>query len=564
MMNKKISRRKFITAASLSTGVAVFPGRNYLFGMVNRTQISVDARKISGPLSHIWNGYLGNLCLTLNPLGVDLMERINATSNFPFYRRCWGITSSGTCNVESYGSLNVYHEDANGNPLYDFVLFDQVFDILVSRNIIPIMCIGFMPDLLSSASSADKDGNYPPSDYETYAPNDYDKWYNLVYVMVGHCVDRYGRKEVTKWKWELWNEPDISNYWRSPEEEFFKLYDYTAAAVKDAFPEAEVGGNAVSHKTSFMINFIRHCLEGTNYRDSSKGAPLDFITFHLKGSDNDIQKTGNFTSEKLIGDIPDFSPSLQLIIDNMKSKLDAIASIPGTEGLPVYITECDIDIGLNTSIYENPILGYRNTEYHAAFQCALAKEMLDIRREYSSNPVERLIIDSFFNPGRRMFEGQRTLFTADGIEKPVFNAFRLLGKMGTRRIQFDCSETGAVDGLASLEDDNSIQIMVYNYNEDVRDREMKEIDVSVWFPEQGLYRLQHYRIDQEFSNSYSVWKSLGKPTVPDGSQMDLIKSRQGLELLEPERTIDVKDNGTVLSFNLPHHSVSLLVFQPVE
>ena len=41
----------------------------------------------------------------------------------------------------------MYHEDDYGNPFYDFVLFDQVFDILVSRNIIPIMCIGFMPDL---------------------------------------------------------------------------------------------------------------------------------------------------------------------------------------------------------------------------------------------------------------------------------------------------------------------------------------------------------------------------------------------------------------------------------
>ena len=160
-MKKKISRRKFIAAASLSTVAAVLPESNYLLEMVNRTQISVDAGEITDSLPHIWNGYLGNLCLTLNPLGVDLLERINATSTFPFYRRCWGITSSGTCNSKkSYGSLNVYHEDADGNPFYDFTLFDQVFDILVSRDIIPIMCIGFVPDLLSSVSKSDKGGKY--------------------------------------------------------------------------------------------------------------------------------------------------------------------------------------------------------------------------------------------------------------------------------------------------------------------------------------------------------------------------------------------------------------------
>ena len=551
--------------------VSSFLNRNRLNSAEkSNIQISVDAGEITGPLPHIWNGYLGNLCLTLSPIGADLLERINATSTFPFYRRCWGITSSGTCNsTKSYGALNIYHEDADGNPLYDFTLFDQVFDVLVKKNIIPIMCIGFIPELLSSrTSSADKGGIYPPSDYEIYPPNDYDKWYNLVYAMVGHSVDRYGRKTVGKWKWELWNEPDIRNYWRSPEEEFFKLYDYTAAAVKDAFPEAEVGGIAVTHSQRrgkpFMINFIRHCLEGTNYRDSSKGSPLDFITFHLKGSSMDIKKEGNFTSEKLITNSPEFSPSLQYIMEHMKSNMDAIASIPGTDGIPVYITECDIDIGVGTSVYENPILGYRNTEYHAAFQCALAKEMLDIRRKYSSNTVERLIIDSFYYPGRRLFEGQRTLFTADGIEKPVFNAFRVLGKMGTKRVEFECSEKGAVDGFASFSDDNSIQIMVYNYMEDVRDREMKEIDVSIRFPEPGLYRLRHYRIDQEFSNSYSVWKSLGKPAVPDDKQMSIIKGKMGLELYEPEKRINLNNQEITLSLELPHHSVSLLVFEPVE
>ena len=189
-MSNKISRRRFIAAASLGTAATVLVESKDLLGMVNRTPIIVDARKITGPLPHIWNGYLGNLCLTLNPLGASLLDRINETSTFPFYRRCWGITSSGTCNAsKSYGSLNVYHEDSEGNPFYDFTLFDQVFDIIISKNIIPIMCIGFVPDLLSSApSSGEKGGTYPPNDFEIYPPNDYDKWYDLVYA---HSSFRY-------------------------------------------------------------------------------------------------------------------------------------------------------------------------------------------------------------------------------------------------------------------------------------------------------------------------------------------------------------------------------------
>lgn len=570
-MKEYWNKYKFI-GILLITGVFVniiFSGNTLHSAEKSPVQINVNASQIISPLPHIWNGLLGNLCLTLSPVGEELLSRIEKTSPFPFYRRCWGVTSSGTCNsTKSYGALNIYHENTDGSPFYDFTLFNQVFDIMVEKNFIPIVCIGFMPDLLSSISTESGGGVYPPADSEIYPPKDYDKWYGLIFAVVKHSVERYGEESVAGWKWELWNEPDIRNYWRKPEEEFLKLYDYTAAAVKDAFPKAKVGGIAVTHNQKkgkpFLIKFIRHCLEGTNYQNSSKGAPLDFITFHLKGSNMDIKKRGNFTSEKLIKDVPEFSPSLDFMIECMKSNMDAITSIPGTEGISVYITECDIDIGVGTSVYENPILWYRNTEYHAAFQCALAKKMSDIRKEYSSNPVDCLVIDSFYYPGRRLFEGQRTLFTADGIEKPVFSAFRMLGKMGTERLQFDCIGQDYIDGFASRSDDNSTQVMVYNYNEDVRDMETRAVELSVRFPENGVHRMHHYRIDQEHSNSYAVWKALGSPMVPNEGQMNIMRGKMGLELYEPEKRITVADKKITLLLELPHHSISLLVFQPVQ
>ncbi|MCK4966335.1 hypothetical protein KAS50_04850, partial [bacterium] len=268
-------------------------------------QISVDAGKITGSLSHIWNGFMGNAALTITPDGEKLLSRIVETSKYPYYRRVWGVTRSDAGNFESYGSTNVYNEDDEGNPIYDYTIIDQLFDILISKNIIPIACIGFMPGSLSSAPDSKTDSQkrdfYPSMDFERYPPKDYEKWYKLIYNIVEHCVDRYGRKSVAQWKWELWNEPDIRNYWRSTEEEFIKMYDYTAAAVKDALPEAQVGGITVTHNgTPFLIKFVKHCLHEINYRDPSlKGAPLDFITFHLKASNRDFKKVGNFTSEKI-------------------------------------------------------------------------------------------------------------------------------------------------------------------------------------------------------------------------------------------------------------------------
>ncbi len=95
------------------------------------------------------------------------------------------------------------------------------------------------------------------------------------------------RAEVAKWEWEVWNEPDIF-YWHGTEDEYFKLYDYTVAAVRRALPGARVGGPASTGPASeraakFLRDFLEHCANGQNYATGKKGVPLDFISFHAKG-----------------------------------------------------------------------------------------------------------------------------------------------------------------------------------------------------------------------------------------------------------------------------------------
>jgi xylan 1,4-beta-xylosidase len=40
----------------------------------------------------------------------------------------------------------------------------------------------------------------------TETPTSYDDWYNLVRAVVSHAVDKYGKEEVRKWSFEVWNE----------------------------------------------------------------------------------------------------------------------------------------------------------------------------------------------------------------------------------------------------------------------------------------------------------------------------------------------------------------------
>lgn len=530
--------------------------------------ITINSRIVIDTIDPIWNGIGGASGLALTPQGERLLKRISESSPYPFYKRVWGITSTGTAvpfTAEAdWGSANVYQVDENGDAFYDFTLFDQILDATLKHGFIPIMHLGLMPDSLSAVpDSIPRTGDNPVK----YPPKDFDRWYDLVFNIIKHCLDRYGKEEVIKWKWEMWNEPDISNYWMGSEEEFFKMYDYTAAAVKAALPGGQVGGNSVTQDinrgTPKLIRFIQHCMQGKNYRDGSTGAPLDFITFHLKGTDFAISKIGNFTSNKLGKDIRRFSPGVSFIKQSAVTNLTEIARIPGTAGIPVYVTEGDIDIGLNVTTTENPGVEYRNTAYHAVFQCAFVKEMLDLAITFPDNPIKCLVFDGLFNPGYRLFEGQRTLFTAEELAKPVFNTYQLLGKLGVERIQLQRSAINFVDGIATRRK-NNVQVMIYNYNENVEDKESRKVRLSVKLPSTGSYKVSHYRIDENHSNAYTIWKRMGSPFNPDEKQLKRLKEKQGLELMEPGKVIATKDGAITTSLTLPHHSVSLLLFEKVQ
>ena len=218
---------------------------------------------------------------------------------------------------------------------------------------------------------------------------------------------------------------------------------------------------------------------------------------------------------------------------------------------------------------------YRNSEYFAAFQCALTKRMLDLRGEHPDNPIEATFLDTFYIPGHRVFEGQRTLITAEGIEKPILNALRLLGRLGTRRLAVTAETSPGVEVLATGSDDarlpappasrragvgqGSLRIMAVNFAEALEYDRTHSLRVQLQGLPAGSWRCRHYRIDRDHSNAYSLWLSLGRPIVPDQEQLAKIRSRQGLELLEPESTISTSAEGVCLETTLPPHSASLWV-----
>jgi xylan 1,4-beta-xylosidase len=70
--------------------------------------------------------------------------------------------------------------------------------------------------------------------------------------------------------------------------------------------------------------------------------------------------------------------------------------------------------------------------------------------------------------------------------------------------------------------------------------------------------VKHYRIDQNHSNSYTVWKAMGSPQSPTAEQSQSLKAAGQLQLLESPRWVDSKDGTVRLDSSMPGESVSLV------
>ncbi len=538
--------------------------------MKEQVQIRVDAAKWTGELEHKWN-YIGyDECnYTHSPGGMALIEKFGRLEK-PYYIRAHHMLCTGNLHgTYKWGSTNVYLEDEEGNPLYDFTLIDKMMDIWLGRNCKPFFELGFMPRDLADTREAGEKGFYDMGEYRrtgwAMPPKDYQKWYDLIFALVSHLRDRYGAKEIESWYFELWNEPDIF-YWRGTHEEFCKLYDYTEAAIHAALPTARFGGPATTgtmnpegNATRFLDGFLNHIKNGVNFYSGEMGTRIDFTTFHTKGGLYDA----NARAKKQI-------PSVKELVKNVETQCAVIKKY-GYDHLECILSEADPDGWAAGGRYDNFNLNFRNTEYYASYVVSGYKNIFDLaqRLEMDIRPLAW----AFMFEAERCFEGTRT-FSTQGIDKAVFNLFKLLARMGHQRVALTSSrdldpltfadlngtaEGPEIDGWATMDGEDRLQILLYCHHDDW-DREDKfDIDLKLeHLPMEGRVRIRHLRIDDQHSNAYAEWLRQGKPDYPTAGQYEAIKARDGLEYLEAPEEMLVHEGRLERRFEMPVHGISLI------
>jgi xylan 1,4-beta-xylosidase len=527
--------------------------------------VRVDASVSQGPLPHIWT-YFGydEPNYTYSPHGQELIAELAALSRTPVYLRTHNLltTGNGTPALK-WGSTNAYTEDASGKPVYNWTIVDRIFVTYLHAGAEPFVEIGFMPKALSTHPEPYQH-HWPEGPLDTgwsYPPKDYAKWGELVRQWVLHCVARFGRSEVEKWHWEVWNEPDIF-YWHGTPEDYDKLYDFTADAVKKALPTALVGGPATTgpanpHAAAFLRQFLEHCAHGKNYATGKTGAPLDFITFHAKGAAAMADGHVRMGIERNLLDA--------------ERGFEIVASFPMFAHLPVVLTESDPEGCAACSIAKYPQAAYRNTPLYASYTATSMDNLLQLA-ERNHIQLQGALTWAFQFENQPYFAGFRTLAT-NGIDKPILNLFRALGLMQGERVKAESSGALKVDSILdsgvrekpdvdaiAARGDRSITVLLWNYHDDDVEAPDTPVQLSIAGlpPAQTRVLLRHYRIDREHSNAFALWQEMGSPQNPTPEQYARLKAAGELQLMGSPSWVDSASGKVELKFPLPRQAVSLV------
>jgi len=543
----------------LLIGLSVF---TYAAKAQSKTEITVNFNKSIAPMKPIWAwfGY-DEPNYTYMKDGQKLLTEISKLSPVPVYVRTHNLLTSGDGTPAlKWGSTNAYTENAQGNPVYNWKIVDQIFDTYVKRGMKPLAQIGFMPEALSTKPFPYQHKWKPGVRYDeiltgwAYPPKDYKKWGNLVYEWVKHCVERYGKAEVESWYWEVWNEPDGA-YWKGTQAEFFKLYDYAADGLKRALPTAKIGGaNVTGGGTKYLDAFIKHCLTDTNYVTGKIGAPLDAVLFHAKGSLKVVDGT--------------VVMSVKAQLRNIDGNYKIISKYPQLKNIPVIIGESDPEGCAACGMSTNPENAYRNGTMYSSYTAASFARLYELTDKYNINLLGA-VTWSFEFENQPWFAGFRDLAT-NGVDKPVLNTFRMFGQMKGNRVEAISNRMYNLNaildssirkpqtdiGVLATKAEKTAAVMVWNYHDEDKTGSTDVISISFHKLLAKTVTITQYCIDTENSNSYTAWQKMGSPQNPDAKQIAALEKSGQLKMMGKPTKFNTESH--VFEMKLARQGVALL------
>lgn len=423
--------------------------------------------------------------------------------------------------------VGIYREDEMDgeiHPFFNFTYLDRIMDSYLENGIRPFLELGFMPEKLKTGDQTIFywKGNVTP-------PVSYEKWSNLITATLEHLIERYGREEVITWPVEVWNEPNIP-FWAGTMEEYFKLYDYSAEAVKKVDPRIQVGGPSICgvETEKWLRSFFEHCIDNKS--------PLDFVTRHCYTA-NQPTNRGHYTYHTL--------EDPTHMIEELKETRQIMEDYPLTAGMPLHITE------FNSSYV--PTCPVHDTDFHAAYIARILSEAGEYADSYSYWTFSDVFEEK--DVPKSVFHGGFGLVALNSIKKPTFYTFEFFAKAGSELLYRD-------DNLIVTKKEDRYVIIGWNWH-NMRDRKKSIESYTLQLPSVGKQAiLIRKEVGGANANPMQTWSNLGKPRSPNKEQLAILQA--AAEPLQTDARL-IEENGIYeVDLNIPCNHLCMLEIMPVN
>lgn len=413
----------------------------------------------------------------------------------------------------------LFHDDMavvarrkDGGLAFRWSQVDKVFDALQRLHLRPHVELSSMPVALASGASTVFDWGF-----NVTPPRDYAEWGELVRAFARHCVDRYGLDEIAHWYFEVWNEPNI-DFWTGTQQDYWKLYDASATALKAVSPRLRVGG-PVTARAAWIPELISHC--------STKGVPLDFISTHIYPQDEFWEYPGLRGSPYKPGSfVPDVVQKVretvrQSALPNLEIKwTEWNSEVPSADGKLLW--------------NHNPSVDDMSA---AATVCDLATAVDEDCETFCWWEAS----DVFEEGGmpQSEFSGTFGLLSLNGLPKASFNAFSFLNRLSGGRREIRHGDLAPGCNLVATSEGESLQVLLWHrvlsaYG--VEEQQTWEGVLEMPWTRSTKPVLLQERITAGAGSCYEIWQSLGSPQNLSPSEHRLLEAHTIPEarLFQPE------------------------------
>ncbi len=416
--------------------------------------------------------------------------------------------------------MAVYKEDKDGNPEYNYMYIDALYDYLLSIGIRPFVELGFMPSSLASGSKTIFwwRGNVTP-------PKDYGKWAAFIKDLTQHFTARYGENEVEKWYFEVWNEPNLDGFWAGSQDEYFKLYTYTVKAIKSVNKKYKVGGPA-SAGAAWIPEMIDFC--------KKNNVPIDFASTHTYGVQQGF--LDEFGNSGTVLSKDSMAVSGDIIISRQQIKAGAFPD------MELHFTEWSSSYTPADPLHDS---------YHEA---SYILEKIKQAGTAANSMSYWVFTDIFEEPGPRFtpFHGGFGLLTIQGIKKPAFFAYQYLNQLYELELKNSDDRSVATKNsngdfsmllwdFTNTHPGNKVNNQSY-YIQDLPAKSKGKVSLTVTGLKKGKYTVKVNQVGYRVNDSYTSYINMGRPARLSKTEVEKLKNENNGAAIQ-SATVNIGENG---------------------